>query len=117
MTNIDAKLDIWKNRLLDLGKRNKLLNYRDTRKTSLRITKPEIFNLWESFVVKEQPLKFPLWKEEIGEAVVKQEEADVITNQPVKELQSVLRGIRSKARTFMEEQGVEDVRELIGCVR
>lgn len=33
MTNIDAKLDIWKNRLLDLGKRNKLLNYRDTSTT------------------------------------------------------------------------------------
>lgn len=117
MTNIDAKLDIWKNRLLDLGKRNKLLNYRDTRKTSLRITKPEIFNLWESFVVKEQPLKFPLWKEEIGEAVVKQEEADVITNQPVKELQSVLRGIRSKARTFMEEQGVNSLYLSFGFLR
>ena len=30
MANIDTKYEVWKNKLLDLGKRNRLLNYRDT---------------------------------------------------------------------------------------
>lgn len=42
MVNMDAKLDTWKNSLLDMGKRNRLLNYRDTKKSSLRIVKPDL---------------------------------------------------------------------------
>lgn len=61
---MNLKLDTWKNRLLDLGKRNQLLNYRDSRKSNLRITNPEIFSLWESFVVNEQPLEFPFIDDE-----------------------------------------------------
>lgn len=59
MVNIDLKLDTWKNKLLDMGKRNRLLNYRDTRRSNLRIIVPGIYDLWDSFVVNEHPLKFP----------------------------------------------------------
>ena len=64
MADMNLKLDTWKNRLLDLGKRNKLLNYRDARRANLRIIKPEIFSLWDSFVINERPLEFPLVDEE-----------------------------------------------------
>lgn len=33
MANIDTKYEVWKNKLLDLGKRNRLLNYRDTERS------------------------------------------------------------------------------------
>lgn len=45
MVNIDLKLDTWKNKLLDMGKRNRLLNYRDTRRSNLRIIVPGIYDL------------------------------------------------------------------------
>jgi hypothetical protein len=46
MINMDTKIETWKNRLLDLGKRNRLLNYRDTKRSNLRIIVPEIYDLW-----------------------------------------------------------------------
>ena len=53
MVNMDIKLETWKNKLLDMGKRNRLLNYRDTRRSNLRIKFPGIYDLWDSFVVNE----------------------------------------------------------------
>lgn len=116
MTNVDVKLDIWKNRLLDMSKRNKLLNYRDTKKSSLRIIKPDLFSLWESFVLKEKPILFPVWKEESAANKAKKE-AEIVTNKLDKELQTVLRNILSKARTFMEEQGVNTLYLSFGYLR
>ena len=52
MIDINRKVDVWKNKLLDLEKRNKLLNYRNTRKLNLRIKTPEIFDLWNNEVEK-----------------------------------------------------------------
>lgn len=37
MANIDTKYEVWKNKLLDLGKRNRLLNYRDTARSNVKI--------------------------------------------------------------------------------
>ncbi|MCL2187064.1 MAG: DUF4011 domain-containing protein, partial [Treponema sp.] len=33
---IDFKIEFWKKKLLDLGKRNRLINYRDTKRSCLR---------------------------------------------------------------------------------
>ncbi len=56
---MDLKLNTWKNKLLDMGKRNRLLNYQDTRRSNLRIKNLGIYDLWDSFVVNEHPLVFP----------------------------------------------------------
>ena len=124
---MNLKLDNWKKRLLDLGKRNQLLNYRDTRRSNLRITKPEIFNLWDSFVVNEQPLEFPLADDEQvsgeqlmlldGEGTAGVSEPAVLTNKSVKDQQATLRNLRNKARTIMEEQGVNVLYLSFGFLR
>jgi len=57
MTNADKKLDAWKKKLLDLGKRNRLINYHDTKRSNLRIIKPGLLDLWNSFVLQEKPLE------------------------------------------------------------
>ena len=148
MAVIDQKLDAWKNKLLDLGKRNRLINYRDTKRSNLCIKKPTIFELWNSFVEHEIPLEFPYYdddqislletessetKEELNsfKQVASSEfdtpfkssyndadqtsvcdrlgttlDASIITNQTVKEQQKTLRNLREKAKTVMEEQGV-----------
>ncbi|RKJ53514.1 DUF4011 domain-containing protein [bacterium 1XD42-1] len=58
MINMESKLNDWKNKLLDMGKRNQLLNYRDTCNSNLKIQSPKIYELWDSFVVNEKPSKF-----------------------------------------------------------
>ena len=144
MVDMDSKLDTWKNRLLDLGKRNQLLNFRDSRLGNLRILKPGIFELWESFAVREEPLVFPreeyaddpdaapvykelsagnqlmLFKdepEESGDEPLSSEEPAILTNKATKDLQKVLRNIRGKARTVMEEQGVNVLYLAFGFLR
>lgn len=112
MVNMGVKLDIWKNKLLDMGKRNRLLNYRDTRRSNLRIKLPGIFDLWDSFVVNEHTLEFPFideeqqlsLEEESGDSIA--ETGSVQTNQPIKEQQRTLRNLRSKARLLWKNRAL-----------
>ena len=109
MVDVNAKIENWKNRLLDLGKRNRLLNYRETKRSSLQILSPECFELYRSFVQDEQPLVFPNIFEmvEIGEDGDEKEiDYPIKTNQSPKETQRTLKYLRDKAKTALEEQGV-----------
>ncbi|HBV85321.1 MAG TPA: DNA/RNA helicase [Desulfosporosinus sp.] len=121
MVQIDQKLEAWKNKLLDLSKRNRLLNYRDTKRSSLRIKKPTIFELWKSFVVEETPLKFPYYDDEQYQLFENDDnevfEESVVTNQSIKEQQKTLRSLREKAKTAMEEQGVNILYLSFGFLR
>lgn len=118
--DMNAKLDMWKNRLLDLGKRNQLLNFRETKASSLKIIKPDIYSLWESFVVNEKPLEFPFYDDSAdgsGESLPSAQEPAVITNKTAKLLQSTLRNLRNKAKTFSEEQGINVLYLSFGLLR
>lgn len=103
--NIENKIEIWQNKLLDLGKRNRLLNYRETKRSTLRIITPEIYEFWDSFVKNEKPLEFPFYDD-----IEDEEEptlfASVETNQSIKDMQKTLRNLRDKAKTATEEQGI-----------
>lgn len=121
MASIDQKLEAWKSKLLDLGKRNRLLNYHDTKRSSLRIKNPTIFALWDSFVENEMPLEFPYYDDEHlsdfenGNSEVS--EASIVTNQTIREQQKTLRSLREKAKTAMEEQGVNILYLTFGFLR
>lgn len=143
--NIDTKIESWKNKLLDLGKRNRLINYRETKRSSLNIQRPSCNALFTSFVQNEQPLIFPniwddseggengtnegfynsvklnqsqrqtqlliptLWDDSEDEGFLENEEESfnsVKTNQSPKETQRTLKALRDKAKTALEEQGV-----------
>lgn len=39
--DIEIKIEKWKNKLLDLGKRNRLLNYKETKRSSLHVSAPD----------------------------------------------------------------------------
>lgn len=116
--DVDAKIETWKNKLLDLGKRNRLLNYRETKRSSLKIHNPQCFELYSSFVQNEQPLIFPNIEEAqltfpsiMNDCDVDDEGDDedyypIKTNQSPKETQKTLKSLRDKAKTALEEQGV-----------
>lgn len=103
--DIESKIEIWKNKLLDLGKRNKLLNYRETKHSTLRFIAPEICGFWESFVKNEKALEFPFYDDFKDEEDINLP-ANVETNQSGKDMQKTLRNLRDKAKTATEEQGI-----------
>ena len=105
-TDITAKYDSWKNKLLDLGKRNRLLNYRETRVSTMKIISPDCYSLWERFVQQEEPLVFPYAEEFSPEAEEIDTDSNVVTNKSVPDTQKTLRNLRNKARTALEEQGI-----------
>lgn len=110
MANIDIKYEAWKNKLLDMGKRNRLLNYKETVRSTVTITSPECDELYDMFVKKEQELVFPLVErtetDENGDTVQILAAHNVETPRNVGDLQKSLRNLRSKSNTAIEEQGI-----------
>lgn len=108
MLNIDKKVEAWKNKLLDLGKRNRLLNYRETKRSSLKILIPDCFELWDIFFNNEKPLIFPYldYRDENDEEAAYGISYGIKTEQNMNDMQKTLRNLRDKAKTVTEEQGV-----------
>ncbi len=116
----EAKYELWKNKLLDLGKRNRLINYKDTKSSTLRFKEPQCKELYDYFVIDENPLVFPLPIEEElrenlfgeGEPVGIEYEGEIEedtffkTDKTGRDRQKVLRNLRNKAKTAIEEQGI-----------
>ena len=102
MANIDVKYELWKNKLLDLGKRNRLLNYRETARSSLKIEYPECDALWDLFVKEGEPLIFPFEDEE-NEDYDGDVRSNVRTNKSMGDLQKTLRNLlRAKIQKFQK---------------
>ena len=55
---INKKLEYWENQLLDLGKKNKMISFRETKRATLKILEPEFNTLYERLVNKEEELTF-----------------------------------------------------------
>ena len=111
--DMDSRVDAWKKKLLDLGKRNRLLNHRDTKRGSIRIVSPSSLALWQSFVEEESPIVFSYINEESefddagdGGQKIEVVNGNVETNKTLPEQQKTLRSLRNKARSFSNEQGV-----------
>ena len=131
---IEKKLEIWKNNLLDMSKKNALLSFKETKRASLYITAPDYGDLYDRLVNKEETLTFPQVKkealkvddaaaesaEEKIEADTETDEAeleqvrfdekllsgDIETNKDTHTLQGILGNLRSNAKTAIEEQGI-----------
>ena len=124
-TRILNKLEKWKQKLLDLGMRNRLLNYKETKRSSLVITFPSLSILYEKLVTDEKTLTFDhieaitnnkqqdekqlsfsdisLDEDSIQKAIIP---GDIQTNRDIIDLLQVLKNIRSRAKTILEEQGI-----------
>lgn len=108
---LQNSIEQWKKRLLDLGKRNRLVNFRESKRSSVKITSPSINELWKHIVINEKELVFPYAKligyddegKELYERIIN---GDAETNKPIEELQKTLKVLRSKANTSIDEQGI-----------
>lgn len=116
------RIGIWKKLLLDFGKRNRLINFLEGKRSSVKITAPSFDRLWELIVINEREIVFPHAKkvqvddegEEIYEAIVK---GDIDTDKPIADLQNTLKVLRYKANTSIEEQGINTLYLTFGMLK
>jgi len=117
MINLNKKLAYWQNLLLDLGKRNRLINCpapnshkKRFSRTLISIEKPSITDLWDQFAEDNKPLVFPISKTsfdfENDDDIHKIPDNKSITNQPINETQKTLRNLMQKSKTLIEEKGL-----------
>ena len=105
------RIETWKKLLLDFGKRNRLINFRESKRSNVQILTPSYNAIFERIAVSESSMSFPYSKkvviddegEEIFESVIK---GDLETNKTVSELQKTLKALRYRANTSIEEQGI-----------
>lgn len=116
---LDRKIDFWKRELLDTGKRNKMINYRETKRSTLKILEPVAEELFNQLAVTEKTLTFqkPISKEtdirtysllallETLSYSLPVTRGDIKTDGTIVEREKTLKNLRSKAKLAQEEQG------------
>lgn len=122
MIDMKAKIERWKKRLLDLGKRNANLNFRFTKTSTLEIVDPDYETLWQDIVEREKELSFgtyrgSVWGDTEEDDYSEFEEADITTTRTPSVQIKVLRNLKKKAQTFSEEQGINVLYLCFGFLR
>ena len=117
--DLDRKIEHWKRELLDTGKRNKMINYRETKRATLRILEPEASELFNRLAFSDRPLTFqkPINKDtdlrtysmialmETLSYSLNVQVGDIKTAGTIIEREKTLKNLRSKAKLAQEEQG------------
>ena len=116
---LDRKIEYWKSELLDTGKRNKMINYRETKRTTLRILEPEASILFNTLAFSDKQLSFqkPIDKDtdlrtysmialmETLSYNLNVQVGDIKTDGTIIDREKTLKNLRSKAKLAQEEQG------------
>lgn len=108
------RIDTWKKLLLDFGKRNRLINFKDNKRSNVRIISPSCESLFSIIAIQEKEIEFPyaiegmgnLFDDDNDEPYEIISEGDVKTSKRPKELQKSLKHLRYRANTSIEEQGI-----------
>lgn len=116
------RIDTWKKLLLDFGKRNRLVNFKETKRSNVKITTPSYRHLFDLLALQEKSLDFPFAKkvkidedgEEVYDVVVP---GDIETAKSLGELQKTLKALRYKAITSIEEQGINTLFLAFGLLK
>ncbi len=121
MPAIDSKFEQWQSRLLDLSKRNRLLFFKHVKRGNVQIVEPAYDAIFNWLVKDEkklifpqptvaQPLRFdaefPTQTAQKADEKLPLRPGDVRTNLNDQQLATTLHNIRLRARTAIEEQGV-----------
>lgn len=127
---INKKVEYWENQLLDLGKRNKMISFRETKRATLRILEPDFTSLYERLVVKEEELTFqkPIDKDsdirvysvlslmDSLSAPVEVRLGDIKAAGTVEESKKTIKDMRNKAKLSLDEQGTNILYLVFGFV-
>ena len=116
----EQKFDTWRHGLLDVTKKNKLMNYRKTKRATLQITSPSMTDLFKRLVINGDSISF---RRQISagddlhltqlfyimdkiDASVELAEGEIRSNLNASEMNQTLKNLRSKAKLSQEEQGI-----------
>ena len=119
MEILDKKIEYWEHQLLDLGKRNKMINYRETKRTTIKLIEPSFDELFNRLALDEATLTFrrSVDKEtdirvfsilsllENLSSPLPVTIGDIKTEGSIIERQKTLKNLRAKSRLAQEEQG------------
>lgn len=127
---LDKKFEYWQNQLLDLGKRNRMVNYRETKRATLKVVEPGFQELFRRIAVDEEELTFqsPIDKNsdirtysllsllESLSCPIPVNIGDIKTEGSILERQKTLKQLRSKSRLALDEQGTNILYMVSGFV-
>jgi len=119
---IEKKLNDWKNKLIDLSRRNRLLNFKKNRSSTLKIIDEIPSEIYKSLVVDEEAFDFLTYDEESKENSInsgtmeffeyepeglEDKHKDLFLQTDLKDvdLEKVLKNIYFKSNQLMQEQG------------
>ena len=117
---LDRKIGRWKKELLDTGRRNKMIHYRETKRTTLRILEPDPAELFNQLAISEKELTFqrPVSRDSDFRTYamlalldtlnysLPVQRGDIKTAGTIGERGQALKNMRSKAKLAQEEQGI-----------
>lgn len=129
---IEKKIDYRKNKLLDLSKRNKMINFPEQKvgkrvsRSRLILYAPNIRKLWKTLVIDEESLKFPIeeikYYENSDDDQVRFSDIDcfstgIRTNQSISEACKTLIKLKQRSRQFMDNKGMNSLFLIFGFLR
>ena len=116
----EKKFEVWRHGLLDLGKRNRMMNYRKTKRATLQIANPSMNELFQRLVVNDESIAF---KKRIDtsnnqrmtgffylmdklDASVELATGEISSDLTLEDMNRTLRQLRAKSKASLEEQGI-----------
>ena len=112
MQDVEVKIEKWKKCLLDLGKSNRLINFKETKRSDVAIISPSYDILYKKIVNEEYKLSFPFSLKTTCE-----ENENLKTNKTLNEQQNNLKVLRGRAKTSIEEQGINSLYLTFGMIK
>lgn len=117
IVTINKKIEYWKDQLHDMGRRNALLFFKETKTSAFRIAEPEVLEIFDRLVVDNKRIYAPLPKEDLKSqfelfteeddegAVYSRKPDEFIATCSTKQLNRILHNLRYRSRLVREEQG------------
>ncbi|MCD8119285.1 MAG: DUF4011 domain-containing protein [Lachnospiraceae bacterium] len=114
------KFETWKHGLLDVSKRNRMINYRKTKRATLKILSPDFCALFDRLVHRDESIPFKVrvdcsrdaqitrlfyLMDRVG-TPVEVTEGEIDTEFSVDESNRTLKQLRAKSKLSLEEQGI-----------
>lgn len=127
---LDKKIKTWEDQLLDLGKRNKMISFRESKRSTLKILKPSFEELYQQIVVDEKELTFQKAIDRDSDVRVysilslldklscpmEVNVGDIRAEGTLPEIKKTLKHLRSKARLAIDEQGTNILYLVFGFI-
>lgn len=127
---LDKKIKTWEDQLLDLGKRNKMISFRESKRATLKILKPGFEELYQQIVIDEKELTFQKAIDRDSDVRVysilslldklscpmEVNIGDIRAEGSLPEIKKTLKHLRSKARLSIDEQGTNILYLVFGFI-